>query len=74
MTDTDLSPADRGRLLLSRLGAAYDLNPGDDWAREVMLQEVLADIRHACDVLALEYGKVDRAAHYQYQAEIAPAR
>ena len=47
----------------------YDEAGGD----ETNLTDLLADIRHFCDLYAVEFAEADRMAHTHYTAEVVEA-
>ena len=52
------------------LSAQHDEDGGD----ETNLTDLLADIRHFCDVYAVDFAEADRSAHDHYTAEVVQAR
>ncbi len=52
------------------LSQMYD----EDGADETNLVDLLSDIRHFCDVYAVEFGAADRVAHNHYTCEVVQAR
>lgn len=66
-TAADLTNELRAVRVLVPLMEVYDHDEDD---LECMLRDVMADLRHACDLLGLPLHSVDRVAQGTYEAEV----
>ena len=54
------------------LALVSKVNRGDDI--ETNITDLLANIRHLCDLLELDYAELDYGAYHHYTAEVVQAR
>jgi hypothetical protein len=59
-----MTNADHAHRALAALALNSDPSPTD------AIVDLLADLRHACDLLELDYRELDRIAHTHYRDEI----
>jgi hypothetical protein len=71
--DIDLAPdrnQQRGLFVAEAMRTYAETTGVSDEAVELVIRDMLGDMRHLCDSLGLSYSELDRRAHSSYRSEI----